>query len=566
MAGKHAMNDKLLDELQRLIAARAELEMDAGQAARLQELITTNPQARRLYIQYMLDSFSLHWWAACEHNPLMIGERPTGSAGLDLNAAEKQSPGSPASCAKAPLPIVLDLPTSPTPSSQVNSPLGFFSGIVRHVFEFGRFSTLSRAAAVMLLTIATGVTALLFVSRPALPTIDSAEPVVATLSVESSPLEMRTIRLDSGTTRLTLPKVGHVVIEGPAKFDLIGLMRARLSYGRIKVRVTEKTGLGFVVETPYGEITDLGTEFGVDLTEQGKAGLVVFEGAVDLRVAKKQPAADENAQRLVGGEGVVFNDSGHFDRIGSISTGNVGTFLRCSERSTNGSLPLIVDVSDNLRTSETKKFYEIVPAGLKEDALAYVDRPGYEWNGWSAEGLPSYLIGADYVKPFNNDKVRKELQISLVLSRPAKLYIFLFADDTDSGEVPKWIRNGFRNTGDFVGLDTGAYTIAGLTYMSQVKIGTGPGHLVDNKFSVWETVVKNPGVVVLGPNKGDSFMTTSMYGIAAVELDAAVPSRNTTGFDAEKVVSPVVGKTHSQFPSPMKKPVLQTGQNNEGTF
>ena len=47
-----------------------------------------------------------------------------------------------------------------------------------------------------------------------------------------------------------------------------------------------RAGKGFVVETPYGEITDQGTEFGIDLTEKGQAGLVVFEGAVDLRVAE----------------------------------------------------------------------------------------------------------------------------------------------------------------------------------------------------------------------------------------------------------------------------------------
>lgn len=89
------------------------------------------------------------------------------------------------------------------------------------------------------------------------------------------PSEIYNTQLVSGTTRFTLPKVGYVIVEGPAEFNLLSPMRARLNSGRIKMRVTEESGHGFVVETPYGEVTDLGTEFGIDMSEKGKAGLVV---------------------------------------------------------------------------------------------------------------------------------------------------------------------------------------------------------------------------------------------------------------------------------------------------
>src|SRR5690606_36284733 len=92
--------------------------------------------------------------------------------------------------------------------------------------------------------------------------------------------QVATLGLQSGTARLDLPGIGDVVVDGPADFAMLDPMRARLTKGRIRVRVTEKTGHGFVVETPYGNVTDLGTEFGLEVSDPGSAGLVVFDGEV----------------------------------------------------------------------------------------------------------------------------------------------------------------------------------------------------------------------------------------------------------------------------------------------
>lgn len=322
-----------------------------------------------------------------------------------------------------------------------------------------------------------------------------------------------TIRLESGIAKVILPNVGYVVVEGPASLELVNAMRARLSSGRIKMRITEQSGRGFVVETPYGEITDLGTEFGVDLTERGRANLVVFEGAVDLRMARiPMPAASE-AQRLVGGEGVVFDGSGSLDRIESILVQNGATFLLNSSRNSNGYDPLITEVTDNLRAAETRKFYQIVPRGLSEDVLAYVDRPEHEWNGVDQAGMPTYLLGADYVKTFNNDKIRRDVKISVTLSRPARLFIFLDHRVTPPG----WLLEAFHDTGDKIGLDNGRYYDPVMGTNVLADRATGPGNKIDVEFSVWERSILQPGVVELGSNAGPS-MYSGMYGIAAVEL------------------------------------------------
>jgi hypothetical protein len=322
------------------------------------------------------------------------------------------------------------------------------------------------------------------------------------------------VKIESGSAQLALAGIGSVVLQGPADFELMGPKRARLKYGRIKVAVTKPGERGFVVEMPNGEVTDLGTEFGIDVSQQGPNGLVVFKGAVDLRVPNSPLNTSQvHIERLVEGDGVVVNSAGGVDRIMAIFTGRDATFGQVADGSAGSPAPVIIDVKDNLRSAETRKFYEIVPQGLNEDARAYVDRPEHEWNGIDQRGMPDYLNGADYVKPFNGDKMRTGFELQVTLGRPARLFVFF----DNRIPAPKWLSSSFRNTGDLVGMDMGPM------YDSQGKMtrrtprGVGPGDEVDNAFSVWEQVVTKAGTVILGPNSGESSYT-GMYGVAAVAL------------------------------------------------
>ena len=327
-------------------------------------------------------------------------------------------------------------------------------------------------------------------------------------------LNVGEVRIDSGTARLRLPNVGYIIVDGPAELELVTPMRIRLDRGRIRVRVTEPTGHGFVVVTPHGEVVDLGTEFGVEVADVRATELVVFEGAVDLRMpgaAARKPSVE----RLTGGEGIRFGRDGRFERIMSINTGHVATFQRAIDANSSGGAPVILDVSDNLRTKETKRFYEIVHGGLEEDALAYVDRP-YQWNGVDRSGMPEFLIGADYVKTFNDYK-RRSFQITLELAQPADLYVFW--DDLVS--PMDWLRKDFVDTGLDIGVDEERFE----PYRTRPGvIGAGPGVKVDKNYSIWRRRVSTPGPVYLGPVSPDGLSSISMYGIAAVAASKKSPA------------------------------------------
>ncbi|MEX2170802.1 MAG: FecR domain-containing protein [Pirellulales bacterium] len=327
-------------------------------------------------------------------------------------------------------------------------------------------------------------------------------------------LDVITVRLGTAESR-TLPigDVGSVTIQGPAHFELIGTMRARLHQGRIKVRIDDERGHGFVVETPRGHVTDLGTEFGVDVDGESTTGVVVFEGEVDLTLPSQKALGGLRVERLIQGDGLSVQHPDQLDRIMSIVTGNVTTFQQQGEARLGTAEAIIADVSDNIRSSGFKKFYEIVPAGLREDALAYADRPQHDWNGVDAQGMPSYLIGADYVKPFNNDKMRGDVELSVTLARPARLFIFF---DTRV-PAPNWLHANFQNTGETLGLDVGRYVLDGVEFF-RADQAEGAGNSIDATFSIWEQEVRQPGVVRLGPNSGGSEFT-AMYGIAAIRLE-----------------------------------------------
>jgi hypothetical protein len=326
---------------------------------------------------------------------------------------------------------------------------------------------------------------------------------------------VNSVRLESGVTTLALDKVGTVTVEGPADFELVGPLRARLNRGRIDVHVTEKTGHGFAIETPDGVVTDFGTKFTLNVAKGSDSSLIVREGEVDLQAGNLgQMPGNDRRQRLVGGEAVSFNAIGNVQRIMSIIAGpaDVGGAEQPGVSKSTG--PLITRVVDNIRDPETNWYYEIVPKGLREDAVAYVDRT-HEWNGVDEKGIPEFLVGADYVRTFNDDKRRREMEIMVEISRPVDLYVFW-----DERQPPtKWLQNKFTDTGLKIGLDEASFKnpksdneISNPTYSTEI----GAGKSIDHRYSIWRRVILSPCEVLLkGPQKIGK-TDVAMYGIAAV--------------------------------------------------
>ena len=327
-----------------------------------------------------------------------------------------------------------------------------------------------------------------------------------------------TIWIDQGAVEMRLSDETVAQLEAPVIMQLLSLDRVRVLSGRIKVNVP-KGSEGFTVETDSAEVIDLGTVFSVGAEETGTK-VVVFDGEVDLKyvdpIGGVGNSIKTTTKRFQAGEAVYVSQDGTLSRIVNV---NQAEFSSGDSRS--GTAPLIKAVRDNISRDDMWSFYEIVPSGLKEDAKAFVDRK-HEWNGVTIDGMPPYLLGADYVKTFADDKVTSNLTIDLELQEPAVVYVFL----DKRVAIPEWLVERFQDTGDEIGIDESYPSRHFPNKYRDAQVGAGEG--IRQVFSVWKLVAEE-GVVHLGPNgaippeeqlRGVN-AESLMYGIAAIRLDQA---------------------------------------------
>ena len=322
------------------------------------------------------------------------------------------------------------------------------------------------------------------------------------------------IRVSRGVMKLRYDNGSELALHGPALFELVSEDYGRMLLGKLTA-VIAKGAEGFSVSTPRATVIDLGTELGIEVDSEGATDVVVFEGLVDLAY-QSDPEGVGLQKRLSAGEAMHLDAFGTISRIVSISN------QRFSDQPSDGGRdtdpPIITMVRDNIQRSKAWNFYEIVHAGMREDARAFVDREEHEWNGIDSTGMPTYLVGGDYVKTFNNDKCSKDIEIVVSVAMPCHLYI-LFDERIDP---PGWLRERFRNTGDLIGVDNGPWVYNGVPSTDDFP-SVGPGLSIDSSMTIWVREITQPGPVTLGATE-TPHDDLNMYGIVAVPLSQGGPS------------------------------------------
>jgi hypothetical protein len=113
-------------------------------------------------------------------------------------------------------------------------------------------------------------------------------------------LGMGRLRLAEGVARVVFDNGAELRLEGPADLELLAGNRCTLHAGRLVARCPE-TARGFFVDTPSALLKDLGTEFGVSVTDGKTADVQVFEGRVDVTHSKTG-----QVEKLLTGKGMRF--------------------------------------------------------------------------------------------------------------------------------------------------------------------------------------------------------------------------------------------------------------------
>lgn len=87
------------------------------------------------------------------------------------------------------------------------------------------------------------------------------------------------LRLKKGLARLEFYSGASLTLEGEAELDILSVNSAKLEKGRVRAHVPQHAR-GFKLVTPDAQVVDLGTEFGMTVSDAGKSEVHVFDGEV----------------------------------------------------------------------------------------------------------------------------------------------------------------------------------------------------------------------------------------------------------------------------------------------
>ena len=125
----------------------------------------------------------------------------------------------------------------------------------------------------------------------------------------NEPLRAGKLKLNAGLAQIEFLQGANVVLEGPIEFELISPNGGALLLGKLRANVPQ-IATGFVIDTPSGKVIDLGTEFGLDVQENGVTEIYVYVGKVLFE--GKDRDAELAFEEIEAGEAVFIDEKGDF--------------------------------------------------------------------------------------------------------------------------------------------------------------------------------------------------------------------------------------------------------------
>ncbi|MGC4017712.1 MAG: FecR domain-containing protein [Luteolibacter sp.] len=314
-------------------------------------------------------------------------------------------------------------------------------------------------------------------------------------------LVRKEIELGREALRFRLSSGAVVDVEGPASISLLSPLLMHVVSGSVTADVGEDAK-GFAVTTNSARVVDLGTRFGVSINPKGDTDVVVFEGEVEVHPPPTE-SSDRQIADLNEGEAIQVDARQTAKRLSAIP-------LREDSRamlSPDAARDLIVTgVTDNIIEAGDRRFYGILPGGMREGARPYVAAYKPRWQPLPGKSFPAELTGADLIATFAADRRDSNHQITLEVAKPCTVYIMA---DTRT-PPPEWLTRDFRDSG--LRLRSGPWG-PDSAIASKLQPDAHGRYFVG--YAVWSRKITSPGRVTLGPPRGNNTPSQhAMYGIA----------------------------------------------------
>ncbi len=309
----------------------------------------------------------------------------------------------------------------------------------------------------------------------------------------------RRISIDRGSLSLRLDDGPTLELSAPADVEILDGLHVRVHSGGVTVDVGEDVD-GFVLDTTAARFVDLGTRFAVSVDPSaGETDVIVLEGEIEVNEPAGASTASPYAS-LIAGDALTIAPNNAVRRLAAVSMTSRVTRLDQVEQA-----GIVTTITDNVADPEYRRFYGLVPGGMREDELAYTTIGRARWHSAEGEEFPAELLGADAIRTFHDDRRSWDLNISIDLAGPAAMYVMVDARNP----TPDWLLEDFADTG--LQLRTGPWREVGV--VEDVTPGSDGGLYVS--YRVWKREILAAGTVTLGPprTRGQPG-NRAMYGIA----------------------------------------------------
>ena len=113
----------------------------------------------------------------------------------------------------------------------------------------------------------------------------------------------------SGLLEITYDTGAKVILQGPVTYEVESKNGGFVLIGKLTGKVENKAATGFEVRTPTATVTDLGTEFGVEVDKGGHTTSHVFRGSVRVRLIGDNTKASQETV-IVANQSVQTHEKG----------------------------------------------------------------------------------------------------------------------------------------------------------------------------------------------------------------------------------------------------------------
>lgn len=305
------MSDSMMhaDPLLRLAEAICDGTASKEDYVRLDAMMVADPDARSRYLDYCQLHFALQLELRAQCSAKRASEQVQRESGISNGFGSqgvKMPSAIPASAFPASLPGAFGHLTSGWPMAYLAATV-----IVGIGLTIAGITQVSKPDAVVHSTVSVQGTH----RYSALPLPSSALQVVGRITatadcqwMEKRPTDQGVslgdhFAISSGLLEITYDTGAKVVLQGPVAYEVESKNGGFMSVGKLTGKVTNEAARGLTIRTPTAVVTDIGTEFGVEVTKEGKTTSYVFRGIVEVRKVASGKA--EKPIRLTANEAVV---------------------------------------------------------------------------------------------------------------------------------------------------------------------------------------------------------------------------------------------------------------------